>query len=296
MAVVLSLSSLPLCADTTTTAATFNFGAFSTSNWRSGDFSGSAYRKWDAAADSFCFTWSTVSGDQIGRIGVTYGSSYLAGWQGVQIDDIQPDCIMSTNATYTPTSAAWFYWSIYGWTHSSYTYWGNTPNGWNNEFYIVFYTDMTKAAIETNGCVSIDSVVVDGVTFDCYNTPRAAQSQWFAVCRSKTWNASVNLKKIFDYWRSKGLANEYVVDLGWALEGFVGSGGTLQLTNVNIADLTAPSSTAMKSAPLHVCNQASRRLHVFTLDGRTVLQPEAAIRYRSVSTPLIRVGEDGNPR
>jgi hypothetical protein len=47
----------------------------------------------------------------------------------------------------------------------------------------------------------------------------------------------VNIKKIFDYWRSKGLANESVVDLGWALEGFPGTAGKLQLTDVKIPHL-----------------------------------------------------------
>ena len=157
---------------------------------------------------------------------------------------------MSTHATYTQTKYGWFYWAIYGWTHGAYTFWGDStkaPHGWNNEFYVIFYTDKTKAAfLADKGSVSIGSVEVDGVTFDCYNTPRPIQSQWLAVCRSKTWSASVNLKKIFEYWRSKGLDNEYVVDLGWALEGFSGSAGRLELTEVNIPILVAPNPAPVK--------------------------------------------------
>ena len=220
-----------------TTAETINLGVYSTSNWRSDDFKGTAYRQWDKSGSSFCFDWNTEKGDQIGRIGVSYGSPYL----GVKLDDLKPECVMSTHATYTSTTKHWFYWAIYGWTHRDYTYWGNTPNGWDNEFYVVFYTDMKKANILSQpGCVEVGSVTVDGVVFDCYHTPRAHQSQWLAVCRSNTWNAAVDLKKIIAYWRSKGLGNEYVVDLGWALEGFSPSIGKVQLTDISIPNLNAP--------------------------------------------------------
>ena len=238
--VAASPAAAPSLISTTGTETLKAGPVYSTSNWRSDDFKGSALREWSAAGDQFRFTWTTGTGDQIGRIGVSYGSSYL----GKKIDDIRPDCVMSTNAVYTPDKYCWFYWAIYGWTHDKYTFWGDAggaPKGWDNEFYIVFYTGKTRAAfLEDKGCVSIGSVDVDGVTYDCYSTPRPIQSQWLAVRRSNSWSGSVNLKKIFDYWRSKGLANEYVVDLGWALEGFNGSAGKVELTNIIIPNLTAP--------------------------------------------------------
>ena len=239
----------PTQAASTTNAATVTFGPYSTSNWRSDDFKGSTDRQWDATANSFRFDWHTTAGDQIGFIGIEYGSSYLqnTSWQGRQIKDIRPDCIMSTKATWTPANAGWFYWSIYGWTHSVYTYWGNptnAPHGYDNEFYIIFYTQETPATIlAQKGCIAKGSVNVDGVIFDCYATPRAVNSQWLAVCRTNTWNPtpSVRLKKIFDYWCSQGMvSNEYVMSLGWALEGFSGSAGTLQLTNTIIPNLMLP--------------------------------------------------------
>jgi hypothetical protein len=230
----LLLSHIPLFAGSTTTGERVDVGNYTTSTWYSNDFKGSAFRQWDDSGKSFRFVWKTEAGDQIGRMGVNYGGPFL----GPKLSGIRSDCEMSTDAVYTPAVYGWFYWSIYGWTHSSYTYWGNTPKGWNNEFYIIFYTDKTTAAfLSDKGEIPIGSVDVDGVIFDCYKTPRANQSQWLAVRRNKTWNSSVNLKKIFDYWRSKGLADEYVVDLGWALEGFVGSAGTLQLTNIQIPNL-----------------------------------------------------------
>lgn len=100
---------------------------------------------------------------------------------------------------------------------------------------------MTREAfLATPGLVDKDAVTMEGVTFDCYASIRTNQSQWFAVCRTNTWNPApaVKLRKIFDYWRSQGLDdNQYVVSLAWALEGFVGSTGTLQLTDTLIPNL-----------------------------------------------------------
>ena len=222
-----------------------HIGDFTTSNWRSDDFKGWASREWDASGKSFTFEWKTDAGDQIGRMGVTYGSHLLGG----KIDEMPAESVMSTDATFTPATDHWFWYAIYGWTNGDYTYWGNTKGGWNNEFYVIFHTDEPTADfLKDKGVVAIGNVTVDGVTFDCFRTPRAVQSQWFAVTRSKTWSASVNLKKIFDYWRSQGLGNEAIVDLGWAVEGFSGSAGKLQLTNVVIPNLSAPAG-AVKTSP-----------------------------------------------
>lgn len=226
-------------------------GNFITSIWRSNDFKGSSSREWDASGDPFQFVWATKAGDQIGRIGVTYGSSFL----GPKIDDMNDSCVMSTKATFQPSSSRWFDFSIYGWTNPTYTYWSNTPGGkgWNTEFYIVCYTDEPPSAfLADKNLKPIGSIDVDGHIFDCYHTPRAFQAQWWAVRRSKTWTPSVNLKKIFEYWRSKGLANETIVDMGWAMEGFPGTGGKLQLTDIQIPHLGPGASGApgqQSSAP-----------------------------------------------
>jgi len=238
-----------------TTGKTIKIGPFVTANWRSDDFKGTAFRQWTDAADAFTFTWKTVAGDQIGSIGVEFGSPYLqnAAWQGKRIAEIAPDCSMSTKAAWSPGNGGWFYWSIYGWTHGAYTNWGSAkaPKGHDNEFYIVFFTQMTpKAILAQKGCVAIGSVEADGMTFDCYKTIREHQSQWLAVCRTNTWNPapSVKLRKIFDYWCSQGLdANQYVVSLFWALEGFGGSAGRVNLTNICIPNLMLDSD-AGKSA------------------------------------------------
>jgi hypothetical protein len=243
--IVLLLGFSRLPADPITSDQMITSGDYVNSNWRSSDFKGTSSRDWDGTGKNFTFVWNTQAGDQIGRVGVTYGSKLL----GCSIDQMPADSVMSAKAVITPTTDHWFYWSIYGWTNAPYTYWGNTPSGWNNEFYIIFHTDRTtKDFLTDKGVVGIGSVEVDGVTFDCFKTPREHQSQFFAVTRSKTWNASVNLKKIFAYWRTQGLGNESVVDLGWAVEGFIGSAGKLQLTDIHIPDLSVASVAAKPTA------------------------------------------------
>jgi hypothetical protein len=241
----LLLAALPSPADSVSGTETKNFGDFVSSSWRSDDFKGSSSREWDASGSSFRFTWQTESGDQIGRIGATFGSKLL----GATIDNMPANCVMSANATFTPGNDHWFYWSIYGWTNPVYTYWGNTPKGWNTEFYIICHTDQPKSAFDADKkLVPIGSVDVDGATFDCYHTPRDFQAQWWAVRRPKTWTPSVNVKKIFDFWRSKGLPNESVVDIGWAVEAFPTTAGSLQLHDVHIPNLN-PGSPAAASPP-----------------------------------------------
>jgi hypothetical protein len=236
-------SILPALAGSSSGSDTVTFGDLTTSNWRSDDFKGSSYREWDSTGSSFLFKWNTAAGDQIGRLGTTYGSNLL----GPKLSEIAPDCIMSTQATFTPATSHWFFWSIYGWTNPTYTYWSNTPKGWNTEFYIICHTDEPKSWFDSDKeLVPVGSVDVDGVTFDCYHTPRPVGAQWWAVRRAKTWDPSVNLKKIFDFWRSKGLADEYVVDMGWAVEGFTGSAGTLKLTGIVIPNLKTGVPNALK--------------------------------------------------
>ena len=50
-------------------------------------FKGTAFREWDASGSTFSFQWKTETGDQIGRIGVSYGSNRL----GVRMGDLRPD-------------------------------------------------------------------------------------------------------------------------------------------------------------------------------------------------------------
>ena len=95
---------------------------------------------------------------------------------------------------------------------------GHTPKGWNKRVSdIVMHTGKTRNEAlpwRTRGAVDIGSVNVDGEVFDrLQRSPVPSQSHaGSAVRRSQTWSGSVNLRKIFDYWRSQGwMANEYVV-------------------------------------------------------------------------------------
>ncbi len=230
----------------TTDTGTIKFGPFTTANWREKGFEGKTFRQWSHTGDSFVFEWDTRKGNQIGSIGVSYGSPHLqnAAWEGVKVRDIPADARMSADARWEAKKDGWFFWAIYGWTHRAYTYWGSedAPDGHEVEFYIIFYTETTrKAFLETEGCQPRGSVEVEGMVFDCYTFPKEHFMQWFAVLRSDDWPASpgIDLKPIFDYWCEKGLDKEqYVTSLQWALEAFAGTSGRLELKNVVIPDLT----------------------------------------------------------
>ncbi len=220
-------------------------GDLYTSNWRSADFRGTAFRSWSPSGDSFLFRWSTTAGDQIGRIGRTYPSPLL----GVRVDDVRPGTVMSTTAEARDVAQGGFYiWSIYGWTHSENAGWAS-PNGWNNEFYVNFRSwNASSGGSNTDprfGYVALGSVVIDGVTFDGFmndmpwGTPN--QTQWVLEARNPSWSGSVDLSKAFAFWRSRGLPNEYVVDLTWALEAGAGTGsssGEIQLTRIVVPALS----------------------------------------------------------
>ena len=218
-------------------------GELYTSNWRSSDFAGTALRTWTASGSSFLFSWSTTAGDQIGRIGRAWNSPGL----GVRVDDVKKPCIMSTTAEAKDVASGGFLiWGIYGWTHSDHVAWPS-PNGYNNEFYVTFRSwngSYNGPNTQGGGYVSIGSVTIDGVDFDGYvndmpwGTPN--QTQWVIEARNASWTGSIDLAKAFAFWRSKGLPNEYVVDLTWALEAGAGAGGSsgeIQLTSVVVPTL-----------------------------------------------------------
>jgi hypothetical protein len=219
-------------------------GDLYTSNWRSNDFRGTAQRTWTTTGDSFFFKWTTTAGDQIGRIGRTFPTPAL----GARVDDVRIGTVMSTTAEARDVARGGFYiWSIYGWTHSEYAGW-TSPNGWNNEFYVNFRSwNGSWSGPNTDpraGYVPLGSVTIDGVEFDGWlhdmpwGTPN--QTQWVIEARNPTWTGSVDLAKAFAFWRSRGLPNEYVVDLTWALEAGAGAGptsGEIQLTRVAVPSL-----------------------------------------------------------
>src|ERR1700722_5362081 len=90
--IVLSLGALPLFADPITSDKMLTSGDYVNSTWRSSDFKGTSSRDWDGTGKNFTFVWNTEAGDQIGRVGVTYGSKLL----GCSIDQMPADSTMST--------------------------------------------------------------------------------------------------------------------------------------------------------------------------------------------------------
>jgi hypothetical protein len=249
-------------------------GDIYTDNWRQGPSTGT--RTWNAAADSFSFTWNTPSGyDQIGRIGKNTRSPGVA---NVKVDDIRSNCIMSATANMKTLGNGGFVWGIYGWTGTA-----NSHSARVNEFYVMFQnTFNTKPG--TSGFIDIGSVDIDGVKFDCVknlNMPwDPTRNQYIAIVKSGPWatlkkapwtgDFSVDIKKVLAYFRQNGLPNELVVDLTWHVEGNSGTSGSIMMSNLVIPDLM-PTGTALFNPPARRDNPAWQAgTRIFALNGQAL--------------------------
>ena len=263
-------------------------GDIYTDNWRQGTSTG--MRTWNAAADSFGFTWNTPSGfDQIGRIGKDYTSPGLA---NVKVDDVKSPCIMTASANMRSVGGGGYVWGVYGWT-------GDQNGKKINEFYVMFQNTFNTTPGQS-GYIDIGSVNIDGVNFSGVKNlhmPWApTQNQYMAIVKSGPWSStkpapwtgdfSIDLKKVFAYFRANGLPNEYVVDLTWAVEGNAGSHGQIMMSNLVIPDLNS-SNTVVFNPAAPVADPAWQAgISLFAVNGRIV---QASPKTRQPFSPGIRV-------
>lgn len=218
--------------------------SYYTSNWRTNVFEGTGIRKWTNDAQRFEFEWNTINGDQIGRIGRNTDSDPEG---AVQIKYIPENLLMSASfeiQDYSSSDGGWSIWAVYGWTHREYISWppadGNNE-GWDNEFYIVFATDLDLAAA---GSVLQGDAEIDGITYSFYknNMPWGGdnQTQWMAVAENPpVGTVSIDVQKFLDYWTTidggSGIPDDdYLVDLTFAIEAFGKSEGRLILFDIVI--------------------------------------------------------------
>lgn len=222
----------------TTGPETIDLGRYYTSNWRSADFAGTSYREWSGDVDYFLYRFNVTAGDLCGFIGKNRDTT--PNWSGTRLDALPNPLIMSANARMDELVGTDYMFAVYGWAHEQDVTWSG--DGWNDEFYVVFQGRSVNA---TPGYTDTGAVTVDGVTFDCYKYPHAPwmgtapnKTQWMAECRQRTWKPSVNLTPIFQHFRENGMANEYIVHLGWILEVIYGEvSGKLYLDRIVVPDL-----------------------------------------------------------
>ena len=219
-----------------------------TSNWRTGDFEGTGFRQWMEDGSNFEFHWDTVVGDQIGRIGRN-AESFADG--DTPLEDLTASMWMSATAELRNVSTVaegdWYIWAIYGWTHRAYVPWPDTDDpddaGWDNEFYIVFDTNLPYLDPPEAGFIAQGSATIDDIEYDFYRndmdwgTPN--QTQWMAVARSG-WTSPgpvvVDVQKFLAHWVNEGAipGEDYLVDLSFAVEGAAGTSGELVLADIII--------------------------------------------------------------
>ena len=202
---------------------------------------------WNAACDSMFLNWNSTCDDQILRVGKGgHGSS--PGYLNVKLDDIRDNCIASVTANMQSLNYM-EHWGIYGWTGPTYR---QGSVNFHQEFYVVFQGAIADAP------ENLGTATIDGVQFEFsrwMSVPWSpSQDMYLAICRSGqfgtqksvpwTASASIDLKKIFAYWRSKGMLNEYVQEITWGVEAKNGSTGRLQMSNMVIPDIIKTSGTA----------------------------------------------------
>ncbi|NBB91128.1 MAG: hypothetical protein GVY23_07970 [Spirochaetes bacterium] len=220
-----------------------------TSNWRTVPFDGSGHRMWNDDGRSFSFEWNTISGDQIGRIGRSVDSDSTG---SLRLHDIPEDYVISANAELSSLQSSgggWYIWAVYGWTHRDDVSWpitgDTTDEGWDNEFYIVFATNLPYLDPPEAGYVSDGTHDIEGTSYDFYHNDMdwgaENQTQWMAVAQSQSsWPGaapvSIDVGAFLERWVDKNNIPEtdYLVDLTLAVEAFGPSSGSLTLSDIVI--------------------------------------------------------------
>ena len=179
----------------------------------------------------------------------------------LQLKDIPDDYRISAHAELSnlqSSGAGWYIWAVYGWTHRADVGWpapAGGDNGWDNEFYIVFATDLPNLpplgdGVVDAGYVNAGTHEIDGVSYRFYSNPMEwgadNQTQWMAVAQSP-WPGeapiSIDLKPFLEYWTGVDRIPEtdYLVDLTLAVEAFGADGASHSSRGMlTLSDLAIP--------------------------------------------------------
>ncbi len=194
----------------------------------------------DTTVTTFKYDWNVNSGGTIG--GIEKGASSKSPGYPCQIKDVRDWTTSVTMNKATTTNDGRWVFGIYGWTDDE------TPGyPWQDEFYITEY----KSPLKGDG---IDPKIGEltlpsGAIYDMYKGQFKDQDgnpngkfRLKAVRRTpRTGSMTVNMKPFFDFWRNMNYNpmrdTDPIVRLGWAVETFGGTTGTVNLTNIDLPQL-----------------------------------------------------------
>lgn len=200
--------------------------------WSSGDVNGSRCINWEGDIDSFRYEWDLSSGGSIGRI---TRDSNSPGFNPQRVDDCGPLNVQRTT-TLTHNGTGDYSNMIYGWLGSSST------GPYTLEWYVI---EEYNNKWGENADEYLGQVTTNGSVYDCYRSlTDIGHMQYLAFRVDQRSGGTTSVKAIMDFWRSKGMPNEYVMEIGVGEENFNAGGGTWEATDIVIPACDDPGTTA----------------------------------------------------
>ena len=199
--------------------------------WSDPAVNGSRCITWNGDINSFRYEWNLSAKGSIGRLARDPNSP---GFNPQRIDECGPLNVQRTT-TLTHNGTGDYNNMIYGWLGSS------ASGPYTIEWYVIddYSTNWGENADEYLG-----QVTTNGSVYRCYRSlTGAGHEQYLAFRSDKRSSGTVSVKAIMDFWRSKGLPNQYVVEIGVGEENFNAGSGTWEATDIIIPACDDPGTT-----------------------------------------------------
>ena len=219
-----------------------DIGKHQVKNWQSSNFDGWSCMYWDGDVSSFTVTWECKDGE---TLPIVYKSAD-AGSSGYpkRVDNATAnsnlDCSVSS--------------SYEDWGGGFSGLWGHHINIWLDDSSNPSWPYPTGIMIfETwgnhlpwEGAEWVGSLNTNGAEYECWKwfnsgNPESHNSYSYILLRKHTNrrnSGTVRLKTILKWLRGKGMANDYIVSIGWGFDAFGGyTKGKWEASNINIPNL-----------------------------------------------------------
>jgi hypothetical protein len=186
------------------------------------------------ADDSSWFeaSWEAPNYGVLPRIGKSIEMD--AGW-GVPVDETADSLPADFSLSFDrgdPNKDGDVWIGIYGWIDDGKAGWP-----YSTEYYVVQNWGGKPPRVES-GFESKGGYTADGVDYDVYYGKHPlGHHQWVSVRKEPATSGTVDVKKHFDAWRSRGMENGTVAEMVWSVEGMAGTDGTVRYDTWSVPDL-----------------------------------------------------------
>ena len=208
--------------------------------WSDDKVRGTRCVEWDGDINSFRYEWNLSASGSIGRVARDHNSP---GFNPQRVDDCGPMDVQKTT-TLTHNGTGIYSNMLYGWLSTDPTSFRSATVEW----YVVEDYNTNWAERKEY----IGEVTTNGSVYKCYRaylTRNPGFWQYLAFRVDKRSSGTVRLKTIMDFWRSKGMANDYVIEIGVGEENFNAGRGTWEGRNIVIPACDDPGSAPEEPDP-----------------------------------------------